>query len=74
MDYVVQLRVKLGSITLRQFLDMVPFDEGDEVAAMRVIEAFSAASHMDAKAGVGTKSKARAFRKWIVTQEADLEG
>jgi hypothetical protein len=68
VDYVVQLQVKLGSITLRQFLDMTPFDKNNEVAMMSIVEAFCAASHIDAKAGLGASSKARAFRSWIVTQ------
>lgn len=66
IDYVAQLQVKLGSITLRQFLDMIPFDHEDEVGALRVVEAFSAASHIDTTAGVGTGSKARAFRSWMI--------
>ncbi|KAF2849116.1 hypothetical protein T440DRAFT_399861 [Plenodomus tracheiphilus IPT5] len=68
IDYVAQLQVKLGSITLRQFLDLIPFDEKGEVGALRVVEAFSAASHLDAQAGVGTGRKARAFRSWMVMQ------
>jgi hypothetical protein len=71
VDYVVQLQVKLGSITLRHFLDMTPFDKDNNVAAMLVVEAFCAASHIDSKAGVGASSKARAFRSWIVTQKVD---
>ncbi|KAF1844157.1 uncharacterized protein K460DRAFT_288712 [Cucurbitaria berberidis CBS 394.84] len=67
-DYVAQSQIKLGSITLRQFLNLIPFDE-EEVEALRVIEAFSAASHMDVKASVGTGSKARAFRSWMVSLE-----
>jgi hypothetical protein len=68
-DYVAQLQVKLGSITLRQFLDLVPFDEKGDVGALLVVKAFSAASHMDSRAGVGTGSKARAFRSWMITNE-----
>jgi hypothetical protein len=71
VDYVVQLQVKLGSVTLRQFLDMIPFDKNNEVAAMSVVEAFCAASHIDSNAGVGASSKARAFRSWIVTQKSN---
>ncbi|RAR09072.1 hypothetical protein DDE82_001983 [Stemphylium lycopersici] len=71
VDYVVQLQVKLGSITLRQFLDMIPFDENNEVAATQVIKAFSAASYIDAKANMGMENKARAFRSWIVSQEEE---
>lgn len=69
VDYVVQSQVKLGSITLRQFMELIPFDEFDEVAALRIVEAFSVASHMDATADTSAQSKARAFRKWIVEQE-----
>jgi len=69
VDYIVQSQVKLGSITLRQFLDLVPFDEVDEVAALRVVEAFSIASRLDATACIAARSKARAFRKWMVDQK-----
>ncbi|KAH9870015.1 hypothetical protein J1614_006937 [Plenodomus biglobosus] len=72
IDYVAQLQVKLGSITLRQFLDMIPFDKKEDVGALCVVEAFSAASHLDAQAGVGTGRKARAFRTWMVTQAHDM--
>ena len=73
IDYVIQLQVKLGSITLRQFLDMIPFDKNKQAAAMQVVEAFSAASHMDAKTTMGTTTKARWFRSWIVAQKANSE-
>jgi len=69
VDYIVQSQVKLGSVTLRQFLDLIPFGEDDEVAALRIIEAFSVASHLDATACMGARSKARAFRKWMVDQK-----
>ncbi|KAI4614744.1 uncharacterized protein J4E87_009339 [Alternaria ethzedia] len=75
VDYIVQSQVKLGSITLRQFLDLIPFDEVDEVAALRIVEAFSIASHLDATACIGARSKARAFRKWMVDQKrVDADG
>jgi hypothetical protein len=67
-DYVQQAHVRLGSITLWQFLELIPFDEREEVGAMSVVEAYSAASHLDLKAGVGNASKARAFRSWMVGQ------
>lgn len=70
-DFVAQLQVKLGSITLRQFLDMVPFDEKTDVMALRVVEAFSIASHIDAKAGMDAGSKARAFRNWMIGRGYD---
>lgn len=65
-DYVIQAHVKLGSITLWQFLELIPFDDQEEAGAMSVVEAYSAASHMDSKAGVGATSKAKAFRTWIL--------
>ncbi|KAL6707528.1 hypothetical protein ACN47E_004098 [Coniothyrium glycines] len=68
-DYISQLQVKLGSITLRQMLDLIPFDTQGEVDALHVVKAFSAASHIDSKAGIGTRNKARAFRIWLIAQE-----
>jgi hypothetical protein len=65
-DYVIQAHVKLGSVTLWQFLELIPFDEQEEAGAMSVVEAYSAASHMDSKAGVGASSKAKVFRSWMV--------
>ncbi|KAJ4371233.1 hypothetical protein N0V83_004450 [Neocucurbitaria cava] len=70
IDYVAQAQLRLGSITLRQFLDLIYFDEEEEVGAMSVIEAFSAASHLDAKVDGGTGSRARAFRSWMAKQES----
>lgn len=69
-DYVIQAHVKLGSITLWQFLELIPFDDQEEAGAMSVVEAYSAASHMDSKAGVGATSKAKAFRTWMVNHDA----
>jgi hypothetical protein len=72
-DYIAQTHIKLGSITLRQFLDLIPFDANERADAMAVLGAFCAASHLDTKAGMGTASKARAFRSWMVRQaEADM--
>jgi hypothetical protein len=71
-DYVIQAHVKLGSVTLWQFLELIPFDEQEEAGAMSVVEAYSAASHMDSKAGVGAGSKAKVFRSWMV-QHSDKE-
>ncbi|KAF1845244.1 uncharacterized protein K460DRAFT_366123 [Cucurbitaria berberidis CBS 394.84] len=68
IDYVAQAHIRLGSITLRQFLDLIYFDEDEDVGAMNVIEAFSAASHLDAKVDGGTGSRARAFRSWMAQQ------
>ncbi|CBX91727.1 predicted protein [Plenodomus lingam JN3] len=68
VDYVEQAHAKLGSIVLRQFLDLIPFNEDEEASAISVMEAFSAASHLDTKASTGNGSKAKAFRSWLVRQ------
>ncbi|KAF2799695.1 hypothetical protein K505DRAFT_230443, partial [Melanomma pulvis-pyrius CBS 109.77] len=67
-DYLTQALVKLGSITLRQFLELIPFNDKDETAAMSVVEAFCGASHLDKTVGSGTGSKAKAFRSWLLKQ------
>lgn len=67
-DYVEQAHARLGSIILRQFLDLIPFNDDEEASAMSVVEAFSAASHLDA--GTSSSSKAKAFRAWMVRQSA----
>lgn len=69
-DYVEQAHAKLGSIVLRQFLDLIPFDEDEVAGAISVVEAFTAASHLDAK-GSGNGSKAKAFRSWLVRAQSD---
>ncbi|XP_014558958.1 hypothetical protein COCVIDRAFT_93170, partial [Bipolaris victoriae FI3] len=71
VDYVVQSRIKLGSISLRQLLDMVPFEQDNGAAVTKVVDAFSAASHMDAKTNMDMSNKARALRSWIVSQQMD---
>ncbi|KAI4681275.1 uncharacterized protein J4E88_005783 [Alternaria novae-zelandiae] len=40
VDYIVQSQVKLGSITLRQFLDLIPFDEVDEATQLALAQSF----------------------------------
>ena len=69
-DYVEQAHAKLGSIVLRQFLDLITFNEDEEANAMSVVEAFTAASHLDAQASKATGSKAKAFRKWMVKAQS----
>jgi hypothetical protein len=68
-DYLNQAHIKLGSITLGRFLKMFPFDKDENVGAMSVVEAFCAASHLDAKANCGTRSRAKAFRSWMVRRK-----
>ena len=62
-DYVEQAHAKLGSIVLRQFLDLITFNEDEEANAMSVVEAFTAASHLDTQAskasGISALSRAR---------------
>ncbi|KAF2683598.1 hypothetical protein K458DRAFT_418582 [Lentithecium fluviatile CBS 122367] len=65
-DYLNQARIMLGSISLGEFLRMMPFDEEGNVGALSMVEAFCAASHLDAKATAGVGSKAKAFRSWMV--------
>ncbi|KAF2715565.1 hypothetical protein K504DRAFT_29212 [Pleomassaria siparia CBS 279.74] len=68
-DYLAQAHIKLGSVTLRQFLQLIPFDEKDSIAAMGVVGAFCAASHLDKNVGSGVGgSKAKAFRIWMLKQ------
>jgi hypothetical protein len=68
-DYVEQAHAKLGSIVLRQFLDLITFNEEEEASALSVVEAFTAASHLDAQASKATGSKAKAFRNWMVKEQ-----
>lgn len=68
VDYVAQSQVKLGSISLRQFLDLIPFNGMGEIGALLVVEAFYTASHMDAKVEQSPGSKARNLRAWMLSQ------
>lgn len=67
-DYVAQHQVKLGSITLRQFLDLIPFGDSTEIPAMCVVEAFLAACHLDGRV---MGDKARLFRRWMLDQACE---
>jgi hypothetical protein len=68
-DYLAQAHIKLGSVTLRQFLELIPFDHNVTTEAMNIVEAFCAASHMDRTAGSGAGLKAKAFRTWMLRQQ-----
>ncbi|KAF2660079.1 hypothetical protein K491DRAFT_712110 [Lophiostoma macrostomum CBS 122681] len=70
-DYVARAQIKLGSITLAKFLDLMQFDEEEMIGAINVIEAFSVACFLDGNAGNGTGSKAKAFRRWNVEQQLE---
>lgn len=66
-DYLVQSRVKLGTITLRQFLSLILFDQENKVPAANVVDAFCAASYLDGKTNLDARNKARAFRSWLIS-------
>ncbi|PVH95850.1 hypothetical protein DM02DRAFT_484421, partial [Periconia macrospinosa] len=63
-DYLMQSHVRLGVISLQSFLEMVPWDDGDQTDTVNVVDAFCAASHLDQS--LSRESKARAFRSWMV--------
>ncbi|KAL5396307.1 hypothetical protein PMIN02_003343 [Paraphaeosphaeria minitans] len=69
-DYLTEAHVKLGSISLGKFLGKIPFDDKGDVAAMKVVEAFCLASHLDGEATYGAQFKAKAFRSWFVREKA----
>ncbi|KAJ4360489.1 uncharacterized protein N0V89_001054 [Didymosphaeria variabile] len=73
IDYLTESHVKLGSITLGKFLDKIPFDDENGIAAIKVVEAFCLASHLDGEATYGSQSKAKAFRSWYVRENAAKE-
>jgi len=73
-DYVNKARTKLGSISLGGFLKLMHFDDQGNVDAMRVVEAFCLASHLDGEATKGVGSKAKAFRKWMLAREDGQTG
>ncbi|ORY13841.1 hypothetical protein BCR34DRAFT_480424, partial [Clohesyomyces aquaticus] len=64
-DYLSQAYVKLGAVTLRQFLELIAFDQHDVALATAVVEAFIAASFLDKNAS-SHASKARMFRRWMI--------
>ncbi|KAL5385513.1 hypothetical protein DPSP01_004627 [Paraphaeosphaeria sporulosa] len=69
-DYLTEAHVKLGSISLGKFLGQIPFDDKGDVAAVKVVDAFCLASHLDGEARYGAQSKAKAFRSWYVRESA----
>ncbi|KAF9695661.1 hypothetical protein EKO04_006402 [Ascochyta lentis] len=72
-DCITLARVQLGSVSLQLFVDLIPFNTRDEASIALVVEAFKNASHMDAEAGCNTRSKARAFRVWMM-EGSDVVG
>lgn len=72
-DCVTLARVQLGSVSLGQFLELVPFGEGEQVEMKAVVEAWKNASFVDAEAGLNNRSKARAFRALVVGMDGAAE-
>ena len=68
--YLAEAHIKLGSISLGKFLGKIPFDDKGDVAATKVVDAFCLASHLDGEATYGPQSKAKAFRSWLVRENA----
>ena len=69
-DHLNESHVKLGSITLGKFLTLIMFDEKAETDAVKVVDAFCIASHLDAEATQESRSKAKAFRSWLIKEKA----
>jgi hypothetical protein len=46
------------------------FDEKAETDAVKVVDAFCIASHLDAEATRESRSKAKAFRSWLIKEKA----
>lgn len=65
-DYITLARVQLGSVSLQHFVDLIPFRADGTVRTAVVVEAFKNASHVDAQAGLNSRSKARAFRRAVM--------
>ena len=72
-DCLTMARAVIGSISLQQFVDSIPFNVCDEVPIAVVVEAFKNASHIDAVEGPNAWSKARAFRKWSLSQSSSVD-
>lgn len=70
---VTMSRVLLGSISLQQFVDYIPFNGHDEAPTVVVVEAFKNASHVNAEESHNMESKARAFRRWLLSQNRAVE-
>ncbi|KAJ4987132.1 hypothetical protein SVAN01_07420 [Stagonosporopsis vannaccii] len=72
-DYITLARVQLGSVSLQQFVDSIPFNMFEEAPLMTVVEAFKIASHLDAMESRDTNSKASAFRNLLLSQSNPLD-
>lgn len=65
-DYLVLARVQLGSVSLQQFVDSIPFGEGEEASLVVVVDAFKNASHVDVEGERGEGRQAGALRGWLL--------
>jgi hypothetical protein len=72
-DCITMARVRVGSITLQQFVDSIPFDSNDETSLLATVEGFKNASRMDAEQGRCGGSKAQVFRAWLLSQDRPEE-
>lgn len=68
-DCITMARVRVGSISLQQFVDSIPFDISGETPTLATVLAFKNASRMDAEQARCGESKASAFRSWLLSQE-----
>ena len=65
-DYLILARVQLGSVSLQQFVDSIPFGEGEEASLVVVVDAFKNASHVDLEGERGEGRQAGALRGWLL--------
>lgn len=72
-DSITMARVRVGSISLHQFVDSIPFDVNGETPTLAAVLAFKNASRMDAEQARCGASKASAFRSWLLTQDKPEE-
>lgn len=76
-SYITLARVQLGSISLQQFLDSIPFHFHhtchEHAPLVAVVDAFKIASHMDAVESSNSNTKARAFRTLVLSQSNPLD-
>jgi hypothetical protein len=66
-------RVQLGSISLQQFVDRIPFDAHNEAPTATIVEAFKNASRMDNEQDGDTENRAHAFRSWLLSETKTME-
>ncbi|PSN74878.1 hypothetical protein BS50DRAFT_480951, partial [Corynespora cassiicola Philippines] len=70
-NYILQERVKLGSISLKAFLELIMWD-GDDADVLVVISAFQVTSMMDCKIEQ-SGGKAKHFRSWLAQSHSNSD-